>query len=387
MMSLCTAAALVAVGIAAPDARRRLGESTQHNVKGLGLAREKVAAPAAPPVEAPPPLLQPVEALPPLLTPAEAQPLLFSAVAPPPQDIAQQLLPVVAMQPPPPQFQGGQLVAPSAEAPQPYVNAPPLLIGSELGLKLWTEPAESCKPNEVWIHGIPLAFCVGNPAHAEQIRGHIRREWHGYGLLADAINDAKLRQPDKRPFVMDVGANHGIYSLFAAALGADVVTVEPQAGLCRLIRAAADYNAIHHPPFAGRVWIYNHAVLETRELVSMAGSEVAEGAVATVVRGEGNVQAVPIVELSPADGRQIAFLKVIPTRWHARIAVPHWSVSLDRRAGKMVPAEGEQHLAVCFRSMWRASSCMGCHRHTLCSRAGVAVGETVILMTRPFKIY
>lgn len=108
---------------------------------------------------------------------------------------------------------------------------------------------------------------------------------------------------------MDIGANHGLYSLYAAALGAEVITVEPQPALCRLIRAAADINvAAHRSP--GRVWVYNHAILETRELVSMAAAAIAEGAVATVVRGEGSVQAIPIAELAPKDGGRIAFMKI-----------------------------------------------------------------------------
>eukprot|EP01051_Picozoa_sp_SAG22_P019388 SAG22_NODE_3562_length_1640_cov_2.134328_2_plen_102_part_00 len=73
-----------------------------------------------------------------------------------------------------------------------------------------------------------------------------------------------------------------------------------------MIRAAADHNQ-----GSGQVWVYNHAVLQTRELVSMAAAAVAEGAVATVVRGEGGVQAVPISDLAPADaGRRVCFLKV-----------------------------------------------------------------------------
>ena len=41
---------------------------------------------------------------------------------------------------------------------------------------------------------------------------------------------------------MDVGSNHGLYSLFAAKLGADVITLEPQERLCRVINKAALLN-------------------------------------------------------------------------------------------------------------------------------------------------
>ena len=42
--------------------------------------------------------------------------------------------------------------------------------------------------------------------------------------------------------MFDVGANHGVYTLFAAKLGADVVMLEPQSHLCRLINRVAGLN-------------------------------------------------------------------------------------------------------------------------------------------------
>ena len=65
---------------------------------------------------------------------------------------------------------------------------------------------------------------------------------------------------------MDVGSNHGIYSLFAAALGADVITLEPQASLCGLINKAAQLNG---PSIAQRITVYHNAALDHRETVTM----------------------------------------------------------------------------------------------------------------------
>ena len=132
---------------------------------------------------------------------------------------------------------------------------------------------------------------------------------------------------------MDVGSNHGLYSLFAAKLGADVITLEPQERLCRVINKAALLNGkevaiiplilsllpLVYPlallvpsvrlPFlseyrdayylnllflvrgcarnaqvAQRITLYHAAALDHREVITMSAAEVAEGAVATVVR-------------------------------------------------------------------------------------------------------
>ena len=39
----------------------------------------------------------------------------------------------------------------------------------------------------------------------------------------------------KENLVVDVGANQGLFALFGAKMGADVIAVEPQLRLCRLI--------------------------------------------------------------------------------------------------------------------------------------------------------
>ena len=78
------------------------------------------------------------------------------------------------------------------------------------------------------IHGVRITYVVRNPGHLGLIQDHVSRETNGYALVKDAIEQAKARDPTVAPLVMDVGSNHGLYSLFAAKLGADVVTLEPQ---------------------------------------------------------------------------------------------------------------------------------------------------------------
>ena len=127
-------------------------------------------------------------------------------------------------------------------------------------------------------------------------------------IMRDAIETAKARR-EGNPLVVDVGANHGLYALYAAALGATVIAVEPQRSLCEVIRLAASLNG---EEIAGRITLYNNAVLEKPEMVAMSKSEVAEGAVAHVDRsaGAGSVQALPIATLAPPTLGRISFLKI-----------------------------------------------------------------------------
>ena len=88
-----------------------------------------------------------------------------------------------------------------------------------------------------------------------------------------------------------------------------VIAVEPQPSLCEVIRLAASLNG---EEIAGRITLYNNAVLEQPEMVAMSKSEVAEGAVAHVDRsaGAGGVQALPIATLAPPTLGRISFLKI-----------------------------------------------------------------------------
>jgi FkbM family methyltransferase len=163
--------------------------------------------------------------------------------------------------------------------------------------------------SEVVVHGVRVKFLVRELEHVAMIGGHVSRELNGYALLKDAVAAAARR--GERPLVLDVGGNHGIYALFAAALGADVVVVEPQLALCKVIHAAAERNG---PAVAGRLTVYHAAVLgDVMESVALDRTEVGEGGVATVVRGGGGggerAVAYPPTAFLPAAAR-LCFLKV-----------------------------------------------------------------------------
>jgi FkbM family methyltransferase len=158
----------------------------------------------------------------------------------------------------------------------------------------------------VEIHGVKVEFAAEQHEQLAELHSHIQREINGFAILKDAIEQS-TQQP---PLVLDVGASHGLYSLFAAKLGADVIAVEPQQVQCRVILAAAKKNEVD-----GRITVYHSAVLEKYETVTMRNTD---GEGVTIVREGGTggndgmqVKAFPIYKfLSGGDSRRVAFLKI-----------------------------------------------------------------------------
>jgi hypothetical protein len=113
------------------------------------------------------------------------------------------------------------------------------------------------------IHGVPITYSFRRPGDRGLVRAHIRRELTSYALLKDAIGGAAKQaqlatavgQAPQPVVVLDVGANHGLFALFAATLGARVVAVEPQKDLCAVILAAAQMNG---PEVAKRITLYQY---------------------------------------------------------------------------------------------------------------------------------
>ena len=168
----------------------------------------------------------------------------------------------------------------------------------------------SVPPETVVINGVVVTFLVREQSHLGLVHQHLRRELSSYSLLRDSIEvtrththtpsssprtglcrqsgadpslplctnlplhlspfalslrrlqAARAANPSWPPLVLDIGANHGLYALYAAVLGASVVAVEPQKSLCRLINQAAALNGISH-----RLRLFNAAALDSTERV------------------------------------------------------------------------------------------------------------------------
>jgi len=105
--------------------------------------------------------------------------------------------------------------------------------------------------------------------------------------------------------MVDAGANHAVYGLTAAALGADVVAIEPQKGLIGNIIASAEKNKLQ-----SRVFLHQNAILDVRGAARITAMEgQADGGLATVAEGgEGTLCSLPLDDV--IRHRNVTFLKI-----------------------------------------------------------------------------
>lgn len=150
------------------------------------------------------------------------------------------------------------------------------------------------------LFGAKVTYGVAKREHLRLIEEHIAREKELYKLLRRYVDTS-----DKHAIVVDVGANHGLYSIFAAAWGKTVISIEPQQKLCSLINWSLGINKIEK-----RVTLYNIAILNSREKVSMVDTHIAEGAVGMVQKeSSGGVPAYLLGDVIPRE-TAIGFLKI-----------------------------------------------------------------------------
>jgi len=130
------------------------------------------------------------------------------------------------------------------------------------------------------LHGVTFKYLTTTLKHQGSIAEHIEREKEGYVILKGAVTEHKDPSP---AFVMDIGSNHGLYALFAATLGSDVIALEPQHKYFEVVRAAAHLNGVG---VEDHIQVYNYGVLDTREIVTMADHQINEGGIGRLVVGE-----------------------------------------------------------------------------------------------------
>ena len=153
------------------------------------------------------------------------------------------------------------------------------------------------RKNTAWVAGYSVKYGVYRDSHIQLVKDHLSRERRNYIIMQHAIEDQrdspKLRNVDMRSnfrkkkfkekaLVVDVGANQGLFALFGAKMGADVIAVEPQLRLCRLI----NWSVLQNGFSIGReVVLYQSAVLDTYDRVNMRDANINEGAIGTIVPG------------------------------------------------------------------------------------------------------
>eukprot|EP00667_Euglena_gracilis_P013146 EG_transcript_13527 len=133
--------------------------------------------------------------------------------------------------------------------------------------------------------------------HVQSILDHHEREKDLLSLMRIAL------QRDRRPFMVDAGANHGTYSLYAAMLGAEVAAIEPQRVLVGNIIESLERNGLED-----KVRLYHNAILDVHTGVHLSeGDNGADGGVASVVPG-GSICTLTLDDV--IQQRPVAFLKI-----------------------------------------------------------------------------
>jgi FkbM family methyltransferase len=159
------------------------------------------------------------------------------------------------------------------------------------------------------IEGKRVVYGVYQRSHVGLVQDHLLREAQQYVLMKQTIEKFS-NHGNTQPLVLDIGANQGLYSLFALKMGAKVIAVEPQTRLCRLI----NWSVLHNKFIIGKEFIlYNTAILDTYDKVHMRDESINEGAIGTIVRGDvrkAHIQAHPINDIVPRNTSNIAYMKI-----------------------------------------------------------------------------
>ena len=103
--------------------------------------------------------------------------------------------------------------------------------------------------------GSPLAMCTADPALDVGVSASLHREHHWQWEQQHAATYAAAACTAERPYMLDVGANIGMFSLLAARLGCRVLAFVPlSANLARAAQSAARNGLL------GRLRVLKHAV-------------------------------------------------------------------------------------------------------------------------------
>ena len=130
--------------------------------------------------------------------------------------------------------------------------------------------------------GEKVAWLSWNALKLEYVDRYTKREAKLLEFMCSVIDLAES------PFVMDLGANHGLYALLAAAKGAKVRAVEAQGALASLLRLTAEVNGLD-------LNVLHNAILDVNDFNDAAVVQVPE--MAQFHRSEGGTASL---------GRQVA---------------------------------------------------------------------------------
>ena len=150
-----------------------------------------------------------------------------------------------------------------------------------------------------------------------RVEGYMRREAALFRDFARVINAINATAGPAR--VLDIGANHGLFALFAALRGARVAAVEAQAALASLVKVSALANGVD-------LEVYHNAVLDVPAVVEIAelgaSDDSNEGGTASLGAARGEVKmaqvrtaSVDLVASEVFGAAPVDFLKIDVECW------------------------------------------------------------------------
>eukprot|EP00755_Sulcionema_specki_P030817 Sspe_Gene.95244::Locus_67547_Transcript_1_1_Confidence_1.000_Length_1219::g.95244::m.95244 len=140
--------------------------------------------------------------------------------------------------------------------------------------------------------------------HVKPMEWHFERENLTYYLMREVLD---RHSRSSKTTMVDVGANHGFFALYASALGVPAIAIEPQKKLAKLIRASAIGNGQGE-----LVNVRNHAVALTPSWVTMMRTDGDGGTAFAVYKStkeEGSIEALPLSSVLD-HVEHVAFMKI-----------------------------------------------------------------------------
>ena len=162
------------------------------------------------------------------------------------------------------------------------------------------EPADQSLP---WVQRREKGTKLG------RVAGYLKRE----AMLFKGM-DRAIAAAGATPNVLDIGANHGLFAIFAALRGAKVAAVEAQAALASLVKVSALANGVD-------IDVFHNAVLDVPAVVEIAelgaSDDSNEGGTASLGAARGEVKmaqvrtvSVDLVASEVFGAEDIDFLKI-----------------------------------------------------------------------------
>ena len=131
---------------------------------------------------------------------------------------------------------------------------------------------------------------------------YMHGSWETY--ITDFLQQAMIEYPDS--LFLDVGANIGFFSLLAAAMGHDVIAIEPVNETVSKLQKSVEVNGLQQ-----KILVVENAVSDSRRLVSLARDPVCQGCRHVQETSSGTlVETILLDDILPLTKSSVTILKI-----------------------------------------------------------------------------